>query len=195
MPITLNDTTITGIGVGGLPDGIITRPLIGYSGAVLQVQHIQTRTQGTYAAPVIAAGTGLSNAGTEIAPVTISVTPQKAGNKIIIEWMMNNECHWDTSYVVTRNGTIMTDSADSNRWSGLNHNNYESAGDLDSTPVSDKITFIDNSTLATTTTYRLHIRSSGASARTYYLNRPVRNTGADNLESGVSTVTVTEINV
>ena len=91
MSIVLGSNTITGIAAGGLPDGIITTPLIGYSGAILQVQQIQTRTQASYSAPVIAANTGLTTPGTEIAILTISITPKKAGNKIILEWMVGGE--------------------------------------------------------------------------------------------------------
>jgi hypothetical protein len=195
MAITLGTNTITGIAAGGLPDGIITTPLIGYAGAILQVQQIQTRTQASYSAPVITAGTGLTNAGTEIAILTISITPKKAGNKIILEWMLNGEGHWDTTYIVTRDGAIMSNAADANRWSGMYNGFYESAGDVASTPHNDRLIFIDNSSLSTTTTYRLHTRASGGTARTLWVNSAYNSRGADNYEAGVSTVTATEINV
>jgi hypothetical protein len=190
MPVTLQNTSISGLAAGGLPNGVITRPLIGYSGAIVQRTFVQTRTQATYAAPV-------TGNGTSIAALQITITPQKAGNIIILEYMIANELHWDTVYTITRNDVLLPDAtnASNNRWAGINGNNYESAGNQSSTPVLDTITFTDTNSLATASTYRILVRSSNATARTYYLNRTVSSAGADNNEAGVSTVIATEINV
>lgn len=191
MAVTLGSNTISGVGNGGLPANNITVGNIGYAGAILQVQHVQTRTQGTYAASANLGG----GAGTEIAPLTINITCQKAGNRVVLEWMVNNECHWDVVYMVTRNNVVMANSSNGSTWSGLVTNNYTSSGDNSSTPVNDHLVFLDTSCLAGLNTYRLHIKGSGASAYTYYLNRTVSSAGQDSYEAGVSTVTATEINV
>jgi hypothetical protein len=190
MPIVLENTSISGIEPGGLPAGVITRPLIGYPGAILQTVSVQTRTQASYAAPI-------TGNGTNIALVNLTITPQKAGNRIILEWMLANECHWDIVYTITRNNVLLPDAtnATNNRWAGIVSNNYESNNNVDSTPCLDTIQFIDNNSLDIASTYRMHIRASGATARTYFLNRTVGSAGADNFEAGVSVGVATEINV
>ena len=190
MPVVLGNTNITGIAAGGLPNGVITRPLIGYPGAVLQRVFVRTRTQASYSAPV-------TGNGTNIALMNLTITPQKAGNRIILEWMLGHECHWDVVYTITRNDVLLPDATNgsNNRWAGIGTNNYTSDGNTDSTPVLDTIQFIDNNSLATASTYRLLIRSSNSTARTYFLNRAAGNAGADGHEAGVSSGVAYEINV
>jgi hypothetical protein len=191
MAIVIGDTTITGITAGGLPLGIITEPEIGYPGAVVQVVQKQTRTQASYSAPV-------SGNGTEMALLTTTITPKKAGNVVICEFTVSGEWHWDTVLVLTRNNVPLPDSTNSsgatgNRWSGIGTNQYESNGDQSSTPTTVTIVFVDKSSLSTASTYRIHVRASGATARTAYLNRTVTSAGADSYEAGVSSCVLTEI--
>ena len=191
MPVVLGNTSITGIAAGGLPNGVITRPLMGYPGAVLQSVFVQTRTQASYTAPV-------TGNGTNIALMNLTITPQKAGNRIVLRWMLHCEANdHNLVYIVTRNDVLLPDTtnASNNRWAGIGTNNYTSAGNTDSTPVLDTIQFIDNNSLATASTYRLLIRSSNATARTYFLNRAAGSAGADSNEAGASSGVAYEINV
>jgi hypothetical protein len=189
MPIVLGNTSISGIAAGGLPAGVITRPLIGYPGAVLQTVTVRTRTQVEYSAPI-------SGNGTAITVLNLTLTPQKAGNRIILKWMMGGEASdHNLVYTVTRNGTIMPDASDAsnNRWAGIGHQLYD--GDYSSTPVLDSTMFIDNSSLSVATTYSICVRSSNATARIYRLNRAFGSAGADGNEAGVSVGVAMEINV
>jgi hypothetical protein len=191
MAITLGTNTITGIAAGGLPDGIITRAEMGYSGAPMQVTTVRTRTQASYAVPVITAGTGLTNAGVQLTPLNMTFTPYAAGNRVILEWMVMGEANsHDMVYIITRNGAIMSNSADANRWSGINTNDYDP--DYASTPVITTIRFIDTSCLGSSTTYAIHMRSSGATARTFWLNSAYSSRGVDSYEAGVSVGIATE---
>jgi hypothetical protein len=189
MPIVLGNTSISGIDPGGLPAGVITRPLIGYPGAVLQTISVQTRTQASYSAPI-------TGNGTAIALMNLTITPQKAGNIIILRWMLGTEASfYNIVYTVTRNNVLLPDAtnATNNRWAGIGTNMYDENNN--STPVLDTIQFIDNDSLAVESTYRIHIRSSDSAARTYFLNRPDGSAGADNFETSVSSGVATEINV
>ena len=89
MPITINGSgTVTGISAGGLPDGVITtddiaagaitRPKIGYAGAILQV--VQTVKSDTFST-----ATSGSNAFVSITGLSASITPSSASNKILIQ--------------------------------------------------------------------------------------------------------------
>ena len=74
MPITINGSgTVTGISAGGLPDGVITRPEMGYAGAILQV------VNATYSTTVITGSSTFTDTG-----LSASITPSSASSKILI---------------------------------------------------------------------------------------------------------------
>lgn len=82
MPITLSDTTISGLGVGGLPsgtvnsttlaDGSVTRAKMGYAGAVLQTTY-------NYYGPGSYSGT---NNWTNV--TTVTITPSSTANGVFL---------------------------------------------------------------------------------------------------------------
>jgi hypothetical protein len=188
MAIVLGSDTITGIAAGGLPSGIITHSEIGYPGCIVQTVTTLTRTQTTYSAPI-------SGNGTSIDAVAMTITPRKAGNKIILKWMLGGEATDNNIvYTITRNDVIMADASNAanNRWAGLGHNQYDA--NYSSTPQPDPILFVDDACLGVATTYKICVRSSNGTARTYYLNRAVANP-ADNNETGVSSGVLYEVHV
>jgi hypothetical protein len=74
MPITLNGSgTVTGISAGGLPDGVITRPDMGYAGAILQV------VNGTYGTATTITSTSFTDTG-----LSVSITPSSATSKVFV---------------------------------------------------------------------------------------------------------------
>lgn len=147
---------------------------------------LQTRSQATYT-------TSTSGDGVEITPLNITLTPKKAGNMVILEWVMHGEVYNDNVFLVKRNGVLLADTtnATNNRWAGITTPDYES--NEDSTPMTKTIRIADMNSLATATTYSLLIRSSGVTAYTVALNRPISSTGQDHYEAGLSTVTATEV--
>ena len=188
MPVVLGNTNITGIAAGGLPNGVITRPLIGYPGAPVQMITTQTRSQASYSAPT-------SGNGTNIALLQLTITPQKAENHIYLDWFIHAEASsHDMVYIITRNDVLLPDTTggSNNRWEGIMLNHYDP--NFASTPVIDHIKFIDSNSLATASTYRILIRSSSTTARTYRLNRAFGSAGADSNEAGVSSGIAMEIN-
>jgi hypothetical protein len=156
------------------------------TGTVANVVMVQTREQGTYSAPV-------SGYGTEITPLRLSITPKKAGNRIILEWVVNGEMIYDTVYIVTRNGVPLAGTTDSsnNRWAGITAQPYD--GNSGSTPDNTVVKIIDMNSLDVATTYELRVRSSGGTAYTLYLNRAVSSAGQDTYETSLSTGIATEI--
>jgi len=158
----------------------------GRVGGVIQVATVQTRTIATYSAPT-------TGDGTEITPLTITMTPTASGNKVILDWIVNGECHYDTGYIVTRNGVQLTDTTNgtNDRWATINAQPYDT--DTNSTPDNAVIRIIDNSSLAISSIYRLHIRSTRSSALTLYLNRTFSSTGQDQYETSLSTGSAMEV--
>ncbi|PIY17484.1 hypothetical protein CO112_00865 [Candidatus Dojkabacteria bacterium CG_4_9_14_3_um_filter_150_Dojkabacteria_WS6_41_13] len=157
----------------------------GGASVVASVTTVQTRTQGIYAA------TG-SGDGTPVTPLNIVLTPKKAGNKIILEWMVNGEVNYNTVYNVTRNGVVLPNSNDgANRWSGIATSAYDQ--DEASTPNNMTIKIVDENSLNVESTYSLLIRSSNAYTVNFSLNRTLASTGGDSYEVMLSTGTATEI--
>lgn len=158
----------------------------GRVGGVIQVATVQTRTQGTYSAPP-------TGDGTEITPLTITMTPTAEGNKVILDWIVNGESIHTTGYIVTRNGTRLTDTTNgtNDRWAVITAQPYDA--NSNSTPDNAVIRIIDNSSLATSSIYRLHIRSSTSATQTLYLNRTVASAGADLYETSLSTGSAMEV--
>jgi len=147
---------------------------------------LQTRTQATYT-------TATSGDGVEITPLNITLTPKKAGNMVILEWVMHGEVYNDNVFLVKRNGVLLPDAtnAGNNRWAGITTPDFES--NEDSSPMTKTIRIADMNSLSTASTYSLLIRSSGVTPYAVSLNRPIGSAGADYYETGLSSVTATEI--
>lgn len=158
------------------------------AGSMFLAAYVQTRTQATYTAPV-------SGDGTEITPLTLTVTPRKAGNRMLLQWVVVGEVDNETVWLVSRNGVLLPNAtnASNNRWAGIVASPYDA--NHATTPSIYTVRIIDENTLDTASTYRLLIRSSDANAKTLYLNRPVNSAGQDAYEAGLSTGTAMEIHV
>jgi len=88
MPITLGDTSITGLGVGGLPagtvnsttlaDSAVTAAKMGYSGAIIQTQYVSsgTRVQTTHSSTWAEPSTAYR----------VTITPIFANSMIIVKY-------------------------------------------------------------------------------------------------------------
>jgi hypothetical protein len=156
------------------------------TGTVVQMVAIQTRT----AQVLTALNTGL---GSQITNVNIPITPRKAGNMVVLEWVLSAEVSHDAVYMVTRDGVALANATNgtNNRWAGVASHPYDN--DQNSTMSNVKIRIVDLNSLATATTYAVWIRSSNGSQPTFTLNRCIGLTGQDSYENGLSTGTATEI--
>jgi hypothetical protein len=147
---------------------------------------VQTREIWTYSAPI-------SWNGTEITPLRLTLTPKKAWNKVILEWIVNGEANHNTIYIVTRNWVPLNDTtnASNNRWAWITAQPYDA--DIASTPDNTIIKIIDNDSLWIESNYELRIRSSAGAAYTLFFNRTVSSAWTDSYETSLSTWIATEI--
>ena len=155
-------------------------------GTVASVNMLQTRTQDSYTA----ATTG---DGTVITPLNITFTPKQAGNKVILEFTINGEGQDNTIFLVSRNDVLLTDTtnASNNRWAGIAVGDHD--GNAANTPNEVSVRILDLNTLATESTYKVQVRATGSTTKTYRLNRAYASAGADGKEAMLSVVTATEI--
>jgi hypothetical protein len=111
MPITLNDTTLTGLAAGGLPANVITATNM-YSGAVLQ--SVQTIKKDTFT------GGGDATTFYPITGFTATITPQFSTSKIlIIANMALGSGYWEVQGNLLKNGANVTASQGTARGSRL----------------------------------------------------------------------------
>ena len=166
--------------------GAIKATALQIPGTVANVVTVQTRTQGTYEAPA-------SGNGTAVTPLNIVITPKKAGNKIILEWIVNGEAHHNIVYIVTRNGELLANTTDAfnNRWAGITAQPDDD--NISSTPDNAVVKIIDMNSLDVETTYELRVRVSGGTAHILYLNRCADSAGKDHYEANLSTGIAMEI--
>jgi hypothetical protein len=162
-------------------------------GAVIQTNLIRTATRSTYAAAI-------TGNGSTITDLNLSITPRFANSLILLTWMINGEVQYDTVFLIHQNGVLITTAgyeaynreAGNSRWSGVSHGQYEN--DVDSTMTNWHIQYAIPAGTTTARTYAPSIRSSNATAQTFFLNRPANAViGADNYENAVSTGVVMEI--
>lgn len=149
-------------------------------------QWVQTRTQGSF--------TTTTGIGTVITPLNVTITPAKAGNKAVIEFIIFGEPSnsANVGYVVTRNGTLLADTSDGDPGNGYavtavpTYDNNNS-----STPSVTVVRIIDENTLSIASTYSVLFRKTNITNYTLNFNRCVIAPG-NGAETGVSTAKVVE---
>ena len=157
---------------------------------------VQTRAQAT----LTSGWGGLQNPanlyGTKIPLLDITLTPKKAGNKIILNWSIFCECTYgaDTILLVTRTPlsgaganipVALPDAVDAsnNTWSGISLL-YD--GEDSTTPQTRTVKIVDLNTLDVECTYSVHFRGANNRTSTFYLNRSINSAGALDRETGMS---------
>lgn len=168
-----------------------THTLLNTSGNIIQVVYARTDARNTYASAI-------TGDGTTITDLNISITPTNANNRLICQWMINCEVHWDNVLLIHRDGALITtvgeegrNNISNNRWVGYAPFRY----DIDTNSTMDNM-FVMYSQIAGSTTSRTYapaVRASGATPYTFYLNRVLASTGADTQENAVSTAVIYEV--
>jgi hypothetical protein len=175
MPITLGDTTITGLGVGGLPAGTVnattlassavTAAKIGYAGAILQVVNsVKTDTQTL---------SGLNTSWADISGISITITPRNASSKFIILSSISIGMSGNPAqYRIVRDGNpVLQGDAASNRKRGLiQYHDYQSAGIH---AAGHFHSLLDTPNTTSAVTYKPQVSIGGGS--THYVNRTIRD--------------------
>lgn len=177
---------------GTLPNSVLPDPLPGVP-ETSSLQCVSTVYTGKTTYSVATAG----QTGTYIAVLDTTITPTKTSSKVRVEFNMSFEVHHDTILrlykVVGGTTTEVRRNNDGNYWSGFAYPGYDV--DNNSTPRTNHYVYIDSPNTTSAITYRLMIQSGGVGAQTFYLNRTVGSTGAQNHENAISQCILTEIPV
>ena len=203
MPVSINGNTgvITGLAVGGLPDGTIDADSLasnavtagklasGVGGKILQV------IQATHTAEVSTTGITYVNTG-----LSASITPSSSSNKILV--MVTQRFFIQRSTDQARGGFRLlrnTGSGNSVIMQGPNTNNgQEPGGEGQSTNLGGSTqvagafncTFLDSPSTTNSTTYSTQFANNQASASPTIFVNSLNNNGG---EDGVSTMTLMEV--
>ena len=111
MPITIDNTTITGLAAGGLPANVITATNM-YSGSILQV--VQTIKKDVFA------GGGAATTFYTVTGFTANITPTYSTSKILIIASMSlGSGYWEVQGNLLRNGANIAASQGTARGSRL----------------------------------------------------------------------------
>lgn len=164
-----------------VPNGDIYIP-----GMVLQTVTTNYTQQTSYSAP----GTLTP---TEITVLNLTITPKRADSKIILDWTINADVHWDVVFLVYRGSTLIgyNTTQGNQQWSGVVSGWYDQS--VDSSCANFRVLWVDTPGSTSTTTYSVRIRSSSATAYTLYLNRTQTNVGANTYEALCSLGTAWEV--
>jgi hypothetical protein len=161
MPIALLNTTITGLGVDGLPAGSVTgtnltnnsvtRPKVNINGTWLQL--VSTTKVDSFVS---------SNTGwTAVTGLSISITPTSTSSKILLMCSVNYDSTRSNSgggFAFGRNGTIIDASI-----GGAAGGRYRVTMDFgananaDQSGMSRSFTFVDSPATTSSTTYQLYV--------------------------------------
>ena len=193
MPVTINGSgSITGLSVGGLPDGIIQAADLatGVGGKILQVsQAVKTDTQSLASSATPVDITGLS----------ITMTPASSSSKFYItgKLSLSDQNYTQTIAHLNVNGSLVGQpAAAGNRTSGHTGVGYIENEDqyaVNTVPID----FLVNASDANAHTIKVQWSQTdviGNDSKTIYINRSV--TDQDNSGSGsryISTLTVMEV--
>ena len=190
MPITLNGSgTVSGISVGGLPDGIIQSADLatGTGGKILQV----VSTTKTDTASFASANT--SNF-TDISGLSVSITPSSTSSKILVVATVAAAVGTGSLHVRLARGSTgiaVGDSSSNRQSSTMSRRTQSSIYNLEITPMS--FNFLDSPNTTSATTYKVQATAGSTYDTTVYVNR---SSGDNDYSYGArvaSTITVMEV--
>lgn len=180
MPITIGDTSISGLAIGGLPNNVvnstslaanaISRSKMGYQGAVIQTVHNFTDSTGSF-----------SDVSTHLETF---ITPSLASSRILVMGTISGDWRQDDSVVQLQynigGGAWQLDTALNSRnqtFSGLGDGSWQHKSNGGPFPFCVFGFFHPNTTSAVGIRYRVDMEGSTS----FFLNRS--NAGQDNTEN------------
>ena len=198
MPVTINGNgTITGVSVGGLPDGIVDTDMLaanavssaklasGAGGKILQVK--QTVQSGRVSAILT------NNTFTDISGLSVDITPASTSNKILVYYhlgLCTNSGTYNVLARIMRGSTAIGigDQVGSGRQRVTNQgwtiSNYQS--------VNYDNMFLDSPNTTSSTTYKVQWTNS-YDGQTAYLNRIYQDGDSKYYPTSISHITVMEV--
>ena len=187
MPIAINGSgTLTGISVGGLPDGIVDRDTLATQakGSILQVkQTVKTDTASTQSMTFQDA-------------VTVSITPSSSSNKILVMYKIalssNNASFSATARLVRDSTAIYVGDANGNRIQASSYHFSATDGVGDRRMNDYNGHFLDSPNTTSAITYKIQFASS-YTGYDVYVNRSYTWEDANYRASVPSSITVMEV--
>jgi len=198
MPITINGSgTVTGVSVGGLPDGIVDTDMLaanavssaklasGVGGKILQVKQtvVSSRVSATLT----------NNTFTDISGLSVDITPTATSNKILVCYHLGLCTNSGTYNVITRimrdsTAIAIGDQVGSGRQRVTNQgwtiSNYQS--------VNYDNMFLDSPNTTSSTTYKVQW-TNAYDGQTAYLNRIWQDGDSKYYPTSISHITVMEV--
>ena len=172
MPITLNGSgTVSGISVGGLPDGIIQSADIATSvnlGKILQIQ--QTVKKDTFSAATTASSVGFVSG--DVTGLSVSITPSSATNKMLL--IPNLNVSSDARFFhIYKDGSLIDhigDAANDGNGDALVRAMFGNEG---STIANQQVTgmLLDTAGGTSAITYSIRLQHNQNSTQTVFVNR------------------------
>jgi hypothetical protein len=197
MPITLLDTTITGVGTDGLnanavgaaslATGAVTAAKLGYAGQILQAVSTTKRTPW--------AGTASAGSYTAVPGLSVSITPRATSSKILIIYTMNFDGTRSNSgggWAIFRNGSHLTASS-----GDANTNNYRVSMDFGAQANAGQSAenryyqYLDSPSTTSAVTYDIRMTADYGFA--VYVNRARNDSNEGDDGRFASIITVLEI--
>ncbi len=197
MPIVINGTgTVTGLSVGGLPDGTVDRDTLaaGAKGSVLQVlQDVKTDAYSqTASGTTTYTITGLEQA----------ITLNSASNKVLVQVELNidnytsgfNGIHWwiNRNTSSSDNKLHVGEQIGSNRGRGTGSGGRAYDGVH---PYGHSACFLDTPGSVGAHTYNIQWKDNNSDGGTLYINRGSNDSDATSHTICISSITLTEIAV
>jgi len=192
MSVTINGSgTVTGISVGGLPDGIVQLADLGATsgknGPILQVKQAVNSAQLSEAVS--------DSTFEDISGLSVSITPSSATNKILVFYkvaMASTKGLYNTFIRIVRDSTAIGigDATDSRPRVTTYHPTGPTAWN-DYEVIHHSNMFLDSPTTTNATTYKL--QWTDAYSQTFYLNRSINNGDGKYYPTQISQITVMEV--
>lgn len=193
MPITINGSgTVTGLSAGGLPDGSITTDDIasgavtaaklaaGAGGKILQVVNAHKTDAEAYTP---------STTWTDVASLSVSITPSSTSNKVYLTATVNAATDARAHFRILRGSTPIAvgDAAGSRVQSFASDFQRVGGPDIRSASVS----WLDSPSTTSATTYKMQVRLDGGG--TVYINRPESTIDTGSYGRPVSSLILLEV--
>jgi len=197
MPVTINGNgTITGVTVGGLPDGIVDTDMLaanavnsaklasGVGGKILQVKQ-------TVKTDVFSESVATGTESSIITGLTVSITASSATNKILLIYQVTGDIHCNY-LTMTKDGSSLTNAtgdASGNISRCTAKGDYTAHGYyMNSLPLI----FLDTAGDTNAHTYGVKVRHASLSTQSVFINRRVNDNVATNA-TAISTVAALEV--
>jgi len=193
MPISINGSgTVTGVSVGGLPDGIVDTDMLA-SNAITQAK----LPAGTVLQVVSATKTDTfstnSTSYTDLTGMSVSITPTSTSSKILINVDVHGvgddqtQLYMEILRTSDNNSVCIGDTAGTRVRSSLGSGYFLQTNDV----RHQGINFLDSPNTTSTFNYKIRTRTQGSG--NIYINRAVGDDGNTTSGRFPSTITVMEI--